>query len=74
MLFTAPAFVGSPASVVKTDGRGDYNAYLFKNRNLHRLNNDGQVDPATGLGGMATEVRVYQGTLPVQSAANEFFA
>ncbi len=76
VLFTAPAFVGSPASVVKTDGRGDYNAYLFRNRNLHRLNNDGQVDPATGLGGMATEVRVYgpANTLPAQTAPNEYFA
>ena len=71
VLFTAPPFVSGAAV---PSSLGPYNRYLFRNRNLHRLNNDGQVDPATGLGGMATEVRVYQNDLPDQDFANQYFA
>jgi FtsP/CotA-like multicopper oxidase with cupredoxin domain len=59
-LFTAPAFDG--AAPVFTDSIGNYNRYYFKNASPHKLTNDGQVDPTTGLGGMVTEVRVYQGS------------
>ena len=51
VLFTAPAY----ASPGFTDAWGTYNRYLFRNRDPRKLSNNG----AAGLGGMATEVRVY---------------
>ena len=59
VIFTAPAF--STDAPVATDAHGDHNVYLFKNRDFSRLNNNG----APGLGGMATEVRVYDPATPV---------
>jgi FtsP/CotA-like multicopper oxidase with cupredoxin domain len=69
VLFTAPAF--DPGRPVATDGRGPYNTYLFKNRDFRRLSNHG----APGLGGMVTQVRVYQGSpLPAQTTVGETYA
>ncbi|MEV7008623.1 multicopper oxidase domain-containing protein [Streptosporangium sp. NPDC051022] len=69
VLFTAPPF--NPSARVSTDARGSYNTYLFKNRDFRRLSNHG----APGLGGMATEVRVYQGSpLPAQTVVGETYA
>ncbi|RME43777.1 MAG: hypothetical protein D6791_14640 [Chloroflexi bacterium] len=68
VLFTAPAY---DASRNQTDSRGDHNVYWLKNRNYNALNNGGQVDPATGLGGMVTEVRVYKDDLPDQTEPNQ---
>jgi FtsP/CotA-like multicopper oxidase with cupredoxin domain len=69
VLFTAPAF--DPARPVSTDGRGPYNTYLFKNRDFRRLSNRG----LPGLGGMVTQVRVYQGSpLPAQTTVGETYA
>jgi FtsP/CotA-like multicopper oxidase with cupredoxin domain len=60
VLFTAPAFSGA----------GDYDVYSLRNRNVHRLTNDG----ASGLGGQATEVWVYPaGTLAEQSHPNQTY-
>jgi hypothetical protein len=55
-------------------GGGGPDVYLFKNRNLNKLTNSG----VAGLGGMATEVRVYPGvsladTVPPQTAPNQTF-
>jgi FtsP/CotA-like multicopper oxidase with cupredoxin domain len=67
VLLTAPAFdAGRPGA---TDTRGAYNRYLFKNRDAVRLTNAG----APGLGGMATEVRVYQNALPGQTTPNQTY-
>jgi plastocyanin len=68
VLFTAPAFdAGLPTTV---DGAGSYNSYLLRNRNLERLTNNG----GPGLGGMVTEIRVYQSSpLPAQPAPNRTF-
>ena len=70
VLFTAPAF--NPSAPATTDSHGRvYNTYLFKNRDFRRLSNHG----APGLGGMVTEVRVYQGSpLPAQSVVGETYA
>ncbi|WP_248958797.1 multicopper oxidase domain-containing protein [Sphaerisporangium perillae] len=69
VLFTAPPF--NPSAPVTTDARGSYNTYLFKNRDFRRLSNRG----SPGLGGMATEVRVYQGSpLPAQTSVGETYA
>ncbi|MCW2876134.1 MAG: hypothetical protein JWQ95_234 [Sphaerisporangium sp.] len=69
VLFTAPPF--NPGAPVAADARGSYNAYLFKNRDFRRLSNRG----APGLGGMVTEVRVYQGSpLPAQTVVGETYA
>ncbi|GII88107.1 hypothetical protein Ssi03_60970 [Sphaerisporangium siamense] len=69
VLFTAPPF--NPSAPVASDARGPYNAYLFKNRDFRRLTNRG----APGLGGMVTEVRVYQGSpLPAQTVVGETYA
>jgi FtsP/CotA-like multicopper oxidase with cupredoxin domain len=67
VLFTAPAYNAARPS--GTDGRGSYNVYFLKNRDWRRLSNDG----ASGLGGMATEVRVYANALPAQSVVSETF-
>jgi hypothetical protein len=64
----------NPSAPTSTDSVGTYNRYLLMNRNLQRLTNNGTVDGATGLGGMATEVRVYSGSpLPDQSEPNETY-
>jgi FtsP/CotA-like multicopper oxidase with cupredoxin domain len=68
VLFTAPAY--DAARGVLTDAFGNYNRYFFKNRSAWKLSNNG----APGLGGMATEVRVYQNTLPAQTAPNQTYA
>ncbi|MBV1853886.1 multicopper oxidase domain-containing protein [Catellatospora tritici] len=70
VLFTAPPF--NPSAPTATDGHGrTYNTYLFKNRDFRRLSNGG----APGLGGMATEVRVYQGSpLPAQTVVGQTYA
>jgi FtsP/CotA-like multicopper oxidase with cupredoxin domain len=69
-ILVAPPF--DPGAVGgSSPARGPWNTYLFKNRSLHRLNNDGQVDAATGLGGMVTEVRVYRDPLPAQTQPNQ---
>jgi FtsP/CotA-like multicopper oxidase with cupredoxin domain len=67
--FTAPAF--NPALPVAGQGtaRGPFNTYLLKNRNYRALTNNG----TPGLGGMATEVRVYRNALPVQTSPNQTF-
>ena len=54
VLFTAPAF--DPGSVSGTSPNyGPWNTYFLKNRNYDRQSNNG----APGLGGMVTEVRVF---------------
>jgi FtsP/CotA-like multicopper oxidase with cupredoxin domain len=63
VLFTAPSYSGSAPTF--TDAWGTYNRYFFRNRDYRKLANNG--DPGSGgangaiagLGGMATEVRVY---------------
>jgi FtsP/CotA-like multicopper oxidase with cupredoxin domain len=68
VLFDAPAF--SLSRPTGSDGRGTYNVYQFKNRDWRRLSNRG----ASGLGGMLTEVRVYQGSpLPAQTKVSETY-
>jgi FtsP/CotA-like multicopper oxidase with cupredoxin domain len=68
VLFTAPAFDASAPT--GADGVGTYNVYYFKNRSPQKLTNNG----APGLGGMVTEVRVYQSSpLPPQAVANETY-
>jgi FtsP/CotA-like multicopper oxidase with cupredoxin domain len=69
VLFTAPAF--NPLAPVTTDPQGRmYNTYLFKNRDFRRQSNHG----APGLGGMVTEVRVYQGSpLPAQTVVGQTY-
>jgi FtsP/CotA-like multicopper oxidase with cupredoxin domain len=71
VLITAPAYSGSNPG--GTDGAGNYNVYWLRNRNSQRMTNNGAVDPATGLGGMVTEVRVYADALPSQTRPNETF-
>lgn len=71
VIVVAPPYSASrPGS---SDARGRYNRYLFRNRNLRKLTNDGWRDPATGLGGMATELRVYADGLPPQATPNQLF-
>lgn len=67
VIFVAPAFDASAPSGV--DANGPYNRYLLKNRNYHKQTNGG----AAGLGGMVTEVRVYQDPLPAQTEPNETY-
>lgn len=54
VLFTAPAY--NDALPGGTDSAGPYNVYWFKNRNYQRLVNN--TEP--GIGGMITQVRVYE--------------
>jgi FtsP/CotA-like multicopper oxidase with cupredoxin domain len=69
VLFTAPAFSASRPQ--GSDARGTYNRYLFANREAAKLSNNG----TPGLGGMATEVRVYDGApLPAQASPGETYA
>jgi FtsP/CotA-like multicopper oxidase with cupredoxin domain len=64
VLFTAPGY--SAAAPTFTDGWGTYNRYFFRNRDHRRLANHGRPGAggpnggAAGVGGMATEVRVYR--------------
>ena len=59
VLFTAPDFV-SPGLTDPGNGKS-YNRYWLRNRNVHRLTNDGYA----GLGGQVTEVRVYNPSAPL---------
>jgi FtsP/CotA-like multicopper oxidase with cupredoxin domain len=69
ILFTAPAYNASVPSF--SDGVGSYNRYLFANRSSHKLTNPG----VPGLGGMLTEVRVYDGgPLSPQTEPNQTYA
>jgi len=68
VLFTAPPYVASLA-LNAGDGLGNYNRYWFRNRSAHRLINPG----VPGLGGMVTEVRVYQTALGAQVGPNVTF-
>lgn len=61
VLFTAPAFAAGP-STPGPGPLGPWNTYFLKNRNYDRQTNGG----AHGLGGMVTEVRIHNGTVPVQ--------
>jgi FtsP/CotA-like multicopper oxidase with cupredoxin domain len=63
VLFTAPAYSGSPDG---TDAAGPYDRYWLRDRNAQRLVNGSQ----SGLGGMLTEVRVYP-SLPAQDGPNK---
>jgi hypothetical protein len=64
-IFTAPAF--DPRAPLFSDARGQYNKYLFYNRQYAHLNNAG----GSGPGGQMTEIRVYRaGTLAAQTAPN----
>jgi hypothetical protein len=68
VIFTAPAFDANNESA--TDSVGTYNKYLFRNHDAKKLANPG----GTGLGGMATEVRVYRaGTLGTQTEAGQTY-
>jgi FtsP/CotA-like multicopper oxidase with cupredoxin domain len=67
VLFTAPAY--HPDRPGGADTRGAFNRYMFKNRDAVRLSNAG----APGLGGMATEVRVYQTALPAQTTPSQTY-
>jgi FtsP/CotA-like multicopper oxidase with cupredoxin domain len=58
VLFTAPGYVGP----------GDYDTYLFQNRNQQRLTNGGE-----SFGGQVTEVRVYPGSLGPQAHPNQTY-
>jgi FtsP/CotA-like multicopper oxidase with cupredoxin domain len=69
VLFTAPDFDDGLLSgaVVYSDDTGSYNRYLLKSRNLQHLINPG----LSGLGGMATEVRVYPTATPLLGPQTE---
>jgi FtsP/CotA-like multicopper oxidase with cupredoxin domain len=67
VLFTAPAY--NSLRPGGSDTNGPYNTYFFKNRDAVKLSNAG----APGLGGMATEVRVYQSALPAQTAPSQTY-
>ncbi len=67
VLLDAPAYdAGAPSG---SDSRGNYNVYYFKNRDWRKLSNNG----APGLGGMMTEVRVYQNALPPQTVVSQTY-
>jgi FtsP/CotA-like multicopper oxidase with cupredoxin domain len=70
VLFTAPPFSSLRPTTLDGAGR-PYNSYPLRNRNAFKLTNGGMP----GLGGMATEVRVYgAGSLPAQTAPNQTYA
>ncbi len=64
VIFTAPAY--SAAREGGSDGHGAYNRWWFRNRSANKLVN-GNVP--NELGGMVTEVRVYQNSIPDQTSA-----
>jgi FtsP/CotA-like multicopper oxidase with cupredoxin domain len=66
-LFTAPDFNANRPS--DSDGKGPYNLYWLRNRDASKLSNGG----GSGLGGMATQVRVYRDPLPAQSKPGETY-
>lgn len=69
VIVEAPLF--DSAAETGTDSIGTYNVYWFKNRSYQKLTNDG----LPGLGGMMTEIRIYDGSpLPPQSVPNETYA
>src|SRR5262249_53910432 len=69
VLFTAPPF--NAAAPTATASVGTSHAYPFKTRDFRRLSNHG----APGLGGMMTEVRVYQGSpVPAQTTVGQTYA
>jgi len=68
VIFTAPQYEASLA-LNKGDGLGDYNRYWFRNRSAQRLINPG----LSGLGGMVTEVRIYETPLGSQIGPNVTF-
>ncbi len=75
VIFTAPPYDATPANV-HTDTEGNYNLYLLRSRNAHRNTNGGDPGLAApnGLGGMVTEIRVYQAeSLPPQTVPNETY-
>jgi len=61
VLFTAPAFAAGSAS--GSSPYGPWNTYFLKNRNYDRQSNNG----LPGLGGMVTEVRVFNPANPPAS-------
>ena len=68
VIFVAPPFNANNES--GTDSVGTYNKYLFRNHDARKLANPG----SSGLGGMATEVRVYPaGTLGTQTEAGQTY-
>jgi FtsP/CotA-like multicopper oxidase with cupredoxin domain len=69
VIFTAPAFVGTGLLDPDILPANPYNRYFFKNRSAWKLSNDGHAGP----GGMMTEVRVYQNSLPAQGAPNQTY-
>jgi FtsP/CotA-like multicopper oxidase with cupredoxin domain len=68
VIFTAPPY--SSLRPGDSDAHGPYNLYWFRNRDASKLSNNG----APGLGGMVTQVRVYQNPLPAQTSAGETYA
>jgi FtsP/CotA-like multicopper oxidase with cupredoxin domain len=77
VLFTAPGYSGSAPTF--TDAWGTYNRYFFRNRDYRKLANNGARGggganaAVSGLGGMATEVRVYQNALPAQTTPSQTY-
>jgi len=67
-IFIAPPYSSSLA-LNAGDGLGNYNRYWFRNRSAQRLINPG----VPGLGGMMTEVRVYETALDPQDGPNVTF-
>jgi FtsP/CotA-like multicopper oxidase with cupredoxin domain len=68
ILFTAPAYdAGHPGGI--DPDLGPYNRFFFRNRSYYTLTNGG----AAGLGGMATEVRIYAGSLGAQTTPNQTY-
>jgi hypothetical protein len=61
VIFTAPAY--SSTLPGGTDAVGAFNTYLFYDRDYRAAGNSG----GPGLGGMATEIRVYASGLPAQT-------
>jgi FtsP/CotA-like multicopper oxidase with cupredoxin domain len=70
VLFTAPPYQASLA-LNAGDDLGNYNRYWFRNRSAQRLINGNE----SGLGGMLTEVRVYDPATPLgpQTGPNKTF-
>ena len=70
VMFTAPPY-SDVADTTFTDRWGAYNRYFFRNRDYRKLANNGDAGAGgengavQGLGGMATEVRVYDPTTRV---------
>ncbi len=64
VIFEAPSFSGAQGLV--DPDKGPYDVYMLYNRAFTRSSNLA----AGGLGGQATEIRVYSTTLPAQTAPN----